>query len=355
MPHGRRHLGCGEHEAAVAADRDDRHIGPRMLRAERGGKAPAQRILKAGRDIGARLVDRERPPRGENHLRDVFDENAVFGQFGADRFEKGDLRRDLSPTASATLPAALPSRPCAKRALTLCAGNSASRLCRIGLASPVSATAGLCRRSCSFGSASMRTICRSRSMPHWRNWIRSRVPTASTTSASPHRSRPSGNVTLNGSRPSSTPRPRRNASTGACSIAESAVTSADESCAPPPQMIIGRLAAPSSFAALRTASRSILAAGIGQRLLHRYRAGLAPDIHGAFEHGRSGTAGAHGAQRAAPSPAKLVPACGSARYDRPGVRRCRPGRGSRGGGRDPRPISASGICPTRPSTGAFMA
>ena len=58
------------------------------------------------------------------------------------------------------------------------------------------------------------------------------------------------------------------ASTGACSIADSAVTSSDASCAPPPQTIIGRLAAPSSFAARRTALSVDLGLRHRQRRLH---------------------------------------------------------------------------------------
>ena len=46
-------------------------------------------------------------------------------------------------------------------------------------------------------------------------------------------------------------------------MADSAVTSAEASCAPPPQTIIGRFAAPRSFAALRIALASILVAGTG--------------------------------------------------------------------------------------------
>ena len=72
------------------------------------------------------------------------------------------------------------------------------------------------------GSAFTAMIARSSSTPHIVCWKNSRVPTASTTSASPHNSRPSGSVTASGLRLSSTPWPRRKPhSTGACSISAS--------------------------------------------------------------------------------------------------------------------------------------
>ena len=48
---------------------------------------------------------------------------------------------------------------------------------------------------------------------------------------------PSGIVTENGLLPSSTPRPRRNANTGACRMRDNSVTSGPASCAPPPVTI----------------------------------------------------------------------------------------------------------------------
>ena len=69
----------------------------------------------------------------------------------------------------------------------------------------------------------------------------------------------------------------------------------DASCAPPPQMINGRLAAPRSFAALRTASWSILGIGGPAMASRMARPGpLAPHVDGAFERGRAGTAASHG-------------------------------------------------------------
>src|SRR4029077_15539449 len=58
-------------------------------------KTPAERVLIARREKGARLVDRKGDPRGKTDLRDLVDENSVLGQFGADRFEKRDLRGDF--------------------------------------------------------------------------------------------------------------------------------------------------------------------------------------------------------------------------------------------------------------------
>ena len=54
-----------EEKPAVTRDREHRHIGARVLRAERGGIAPAQIVLIAGRKEGSRLVDRQQKPRGE--------------------------------------------------------------------------------------------------------------------------------------------------------------------------------------------------------------------------------------------------------------------------------------------------
>ena len=95
MTHRGRHLARGEQEAAIAADRDDRHVAARILGAERGGKAEAEIVLIAGRQVGARPVDRKGETGGKTDLRDLVDEDAVFRQFGADRREVGELRREL--------------------------------------------------------------------------------------------------------------------------------------------------------------------------------------------------------------------------------------------------------------------
>ena len=84
MAHRGRHFGCREHEAAVAGDRQHRHVAPGVLRTERGGKAAAQIVLIAGRQEGARPIDRESEPRGEAELCHLVDKNAVLRQLGAD-------------------------------------------------------------------------------------------------------------------------------------------------------------------------------------------------------------------------------------------------------------------------------
>src|SRR6516225_681618 len=66
-----------------------------MLRAERGGKTPAQRILIAGRQKCPWLVDREQQPRGKADLGHLVDKNPVLGKLGPDRVEKCDLRLKL--------------------------------------------------------------------------------------------------------------------------------------------------------------------------------------------------------------------------------------------------------------------
>src|SRR5262249_27174418 len=48
MVHSGRKLIRGEEKAAVARDRQHRHIGACMLRAKRGGVAPAEIVLVAG-------------------------------------------------------------------------------------------------------------------------------------------------------------------------------------------------------------------------------------------------------------------------------------------------------------------
>ena len=89
---GGRHLVAGVKEAAVAVDRQHRHIRPRLLRAERGGIAPAEIVLIAGRQESARLVDRHGEARDKADLRDFVDENAVLRQRGADGLEESELR-----------------------------------------------------------------------------------------------------------------------------------------------------------------------------------------------------------------------------------------------------------------------
>ncbi len=90
-----RYLVPREQEAPVARDRDDRQVAPRVLHAERSGIAPAKAVLVAGRDEGARPVDRKQEPGRKADLRHLVDENAVLGQFGADGVEKADLGPEL--------------------------------------------------------------------------------------------------------------------------------------------------------------------------------------------------------------------------------------------------------------------
>ena len=60
MTHGGCHLVCREQKAAVAADRQHRHVAPRVLRAERRGEAVAEIVLVAGRNISAWAMNRKR-------------------------------------------------------------------------------------------------------------------------------------------------------------------------------------------------------------------------------------------------------------------------------------------------------
>src|SRR5665811_1758202 len=85
----------GVEKAAVAVDREHRHVGPRVLRAERGGVAPAEIVLITGREKRARLVDRHGEAGGEADLRDLVDINAVLRQLSADDDEEGELRAKL--------------------------------------------------------------------------------------------------------------------------------------------------------------------------------------------------------------------------------------------------------------------
>src|SRR5262249_44921679 len=95
MMYGGRNFIGGEEKAAVARDRQYRHIGARVLRAERGGVAPAEIVLVARRKERPRLVDRKQEPGGKTDLGDLVDEDAVFGQLRPDRVEKADLRGEL--------------------------------------------------------------------------------------------------------------------------------------------------------------------------------------------------------------------------------------------------------------------
>src|SRR5581483_7279927 len=92
---------AGVEKAAVAADREHRHVGAGMLRAERGGIAPAEIVLVAGRQERARAIDRHGDAGGKTNLRDVVDVNAVVRQRGADGIEKGKLGRELALQTSA--------------------------------------------------------------------------------------------------------------------------------------------------------------------------------------------------------------------------------------------------------------
>src|SRR6185312_13539257 len=94
MLDGARKLVRREHEAAVAVDRQDRHVRPRVLSAKRGRKAPAEIVLVAGREEGARLVHGEEQAGRKADLRDLVDIDAVLRQLGAYRVEERGLRRD---------------------------------------------------------------------------------------------------------------------------------------------------------------------------------------------------------------------------------------------------------------------
>src|SRR4029450_4492913 len=84
-----------EEKAAVARNRQHRNVGARMLRAERGGVAPTEVVLIAGRKEGPRPIDRKQEPGGKTDLGDLVDEDAFLGKLRANRVEKGDLRRKL--------------------------------------------------------------------------------------------------------------------------------------------------------------------------------------------------------------------------------------------------------------------
>ncbi len=210
VAHRGRHLVAGEHEAAVAADRHHRHVAAARAARRARWQSPSRdcpdsrargtcAACRPGRRGGRQ--SRSASPRRRRCRPPAVRRGSRRGRRAAAR----SCCRRCAPFRLALLHLGLGAR----RACGLCAGSASSSRRRIGLASPISATAGLCSRAGSSGSASTRMICRSSSTPHCVSWMSMRVPTASTTSASPHSSRPSGSVTLSGSRPSSTPRPRR--------------------------------------------------------------------------------------------------------------------------------------------------
>ena len=208
VAHRGRQLVRREQKAAVAGDRQHRHIAARVLRAERGGEAPAEIVLVAGRQERARLVDRKGEARGKADLRHLVDEDSVLRQFGADRVEKGRAAaRAWRAACAAGL--ALLHLVAARGPPRIVGRQHVEQAPQDRLRSPISATAGLAKRAGSSGSASTRMIARSSSIPHCCSGECRCVPTASTTSASAHNSWPSGRVTVSGSRLSSTPRPRR--------------------------------------------------------------------------------------------------------------------------------------------------
>src|SRR5439155_1567823 len=69
-----------EHEAAVAAERHDGHVAAeRVLGAERGGDAPAERALVARGDERARLARLLGRTRGGADLGQFLDQHAIVG------------------------------------------------------------------------------------------------------------------------------------------------------------------------------------------------------------------------------------------------------------------------------------
>ena len=95
MLHRGRQLGHVVHEAAVAVQRQHRHVGVGDLGAERGGVTAAQRALVAAGHHGARPVDRQADPGHIAHLGQLIDHDTVVRQRLADHLEKGHLRRQL--------------------------------------------------------------------------------------------------------------------------------------------------------------------------------------------------------------------------------------------------------------------
>src|SRR5207253_1881433 len=75
------------------------HVRACMLGAKSSGKSPAKIVLITGREEGTRLIDRQQKPSGKTDLSNLVYEDAVLGQFGADRLQKRDLRRELVEAA----------------------------------------------------------------------------------------------------------------------------------------------------------------------------------------------------------------------------------------------------------------
>src|SRR6185437_4917566 len=92
VPHRRSELLYLEHEAAIASDADDRPVGARGLRAERRAEAPAERALIGHGQEGARCVSLPEKADDVADLRYLVDEDAVFGQLGAQRRDISRLR-----------------------------------------------------------------------------------------------------------------------------------------------------------------------------------------------------------------------------------------------------------------------
>src|SRR5450759_1136870 len=78
VAHGGGELVTGVEKAAVAVDREYRHVGPRVLRAERGGVAPAQLVLALLHFVAARgaarIMFRERVEQVPQDRRGVTDQ-----------------------------------------------------------------------------------------------------------------------------------------------------------------------------------------------------------------------------------------------------------------------------------------
>ena len=88
----RRQLPDREQRAAVAGNRHDGNVAPRMRRSERRREAETERSLISGRDVRPRFVNRHREPRRESGLRHLFNEYPVRRKLRPDRFKPRDLR-----------------------------------------------------------------------------------------------------------------------------------------------------------------------------------------------------------------------------------------------------------------------
>ena len=192
VAHRARELLHVEHEAAVAGDRDDRHIAERVLGAERGRRRPSRACPGSRR----RCRCAARAPRRPS-ARCSRPASAHRGTRRCRAARRGSRAGKRSAAPAPSFRISLRRAACGWRASRSARIGESFRRCSVRRAStraewPTRPISGLRRRSISAGSTSTLMIFSLSSTPQAEIGICKRVPTASTTSAVFHNLWPPG-------------------------------------------------------------------------------------------------------------------------------------------------------------------